>query len=412
VMGVLIQKSVDTDVLVIGAGPAGSVAAAILNKKGYDVQIIEKQFFPRFVIGESLLPRCMENLDAAGFIETVEKAGFQKKTGAKFIDGDYSCEFDFSIQHTKGWKWTWQVKRDKFDKILADEVQRRGVDIYYGSSVTAVDFSDDNKRKVTVSDPDGEREISCKYVIDASGYGRVLPRLLNLDKPADFPSRASLFTHISPCNLLSESAQYQIQILNYKQGIWGWVIPFSDGTGSIGVVGDEQKVINGSQDLKAQMDYWVREIPALQIASENSSYSFTPKMVKGYSVASAQPYGRGFVIAGNSAEFIDPIFSSGTTFATESARLAAELVANELEGNPVNWDKDYHQYLQRGTEVFKTFIKNWYTGDLQQIIFAKNWDESIKNQICSILAGYVWDETNAVVRKHEKIISSLSYILK
>src|SRR5215204_606894 len=109
-----------TDVLVIGAGPAGTIAASIVNKAGYSVRIVEKQKFPRFVVGESLLPRCMEALDEAGLLEAVKAKNFQQKSGAKFVWGDKLCDFSFEQQHTKGWTWTWQVKRAEFDKTLAD----------------------------------------------------------------------------------------------------------------------------------------------------------------------------------------------------------------------------------------------------------------------------------------------------
>src|SRR6478609_4178410 len=115
------------DVLVIGAGPAGTVAAAMINKEGFKVKIVEKQKFPRFVIGESLLPRCMEHLNEAGFLDAVKAQGFQEKFGAKFVRGKQIADFNFSDQFSEGWKWTWQVPRGVFDKTLADEAARQGV---------------------------------------------------------------------------------------------------------------------------------------------------------------------------------------------------------------------------------------------------------------------------------------------
>ncbi len=100
-----------TDVLVIGAGPAGTVAASIVNKAGFKVQIVEKMKFPRFVIGESLLPRCMEALEEAGFLEAVKEKDFQEKGGAKFVKNGKICDYQFADQFTKGWEWTWQVPR-------------------------------------------------------------------------------------------------------------------------------------------------------------------------------------------------------------------------------------------------------------------------------------------------------------
>ena len=113
------------DVLVIGAGPSGTVAAAIVKKAGFSVKIVEKLKFPRFVIGESLLPRCMEALDEAGFLEAVGEKNFQQKFGAKFVKNGVICDYSFADQFTEGWSWTWQVPRADFDKTLADTVEKK-----------------------------------------------------------------------------------------------------------------------------------------------------------------------------------------------------------------------------------------------------------------------------------------------
>ena len=117
------------DVLVIGAGPSGTVAASIVHKAGYSVKIVEKLKFPRFVIGESLLPRCMEALTEAGFVEAVKEKKFQEKFGAKFVKNGKICDYFFADQFTAGWNWTWQVPRAEFDKTLADTVEKMGVPV-------------------------------------------------------------------------------------------------------------------------------------------------------------------------------------------------------------------------------------------------------------------------------------------
>ncbi|MEO7767656.1 MAG: FAD-dependent monooxygenase, partial [Ferruginibacter sp.] len=135
------MNSEKVDVLVIGAGPAGTVAASIINKAGFKVKIVEKQKFPRFVIGESLLPRCMEALEEAGFLEAVKARGFQEKFGAKFVKNGKTCDYMFADQFTPGWNWTWQVPRAEFDKILADELAKMGVPVCYETTVTDIRFN-------------------------------------------------------------------------------------------------------------------------------------------------------------------------------------------------------------------------------------------------------------------------------
>src|ERR1700730_19414710 len=131
-----------TDVLVIGAGPAGTVAASIINKAGFKVKIVEKMKFPRFVIGESLLPRCMEALTEAGFVDAVKERKFQEKFGAKFVKNGKICDYFFADQFTPGWNWTWQVPRAEFDKTLAHTVEKMGVPVCYETTVTGIIFND------------------------------------------------------------------------------------------------------------------------------------------------------------------------------------------------------------------------------------------------------------------------------
>ena len=131
------------DVLVIGAGPAGSVAAAMIQKNGYSVRVVEREKFPRFVIGESLLPRCMEVLEDINMVDVIKAKNFQQKFGAKFMKEDKVSDFNFSEQFSNGWTWTWQVQRAEFDLVLITEVQRRGVRVDFETTVTAIEFFQD-----------------------------------------------------------------------------------------------------------------------------------------------------------------------------------------------------------------------------------------------------------------------------
>jgi len=132
------MKTEKTDVLVIGAGPAGTVAASIIKKAGFSVKIVEKMKFPRFVIGESLLPRCMEALEEAGFLDAVKAKGFQEKFGAKFVKNGKVCDYFFADQFTPGWTWTWQVPRGEFDKTLADCCEKMDIPVSYETTVTGI----------------------------------------------------------------------------------------------------------------------------------------------------------------------------------------------------------------------------------------------------------------------------------
>src|ERR1700687_4930590 len=151
------------DVSILGAGPAGSSAAALWHRGGFSTVVLEKQQFPRFVIGESLLPRCMDLLGEANLLEAAKSRNYIIKRGALFLRGSERCDFNFAFQHTKGWEWTWQVPRADFDKTLADAVEARGVPFAYQREVTAVEPG--AAPLVTISDPAGARQtIRARFV--------------------------------------------------------------------------------------------------------------------------------------------------------------------------------------------------------------------------------------------------------
>src|SRR6187455_1705961 len=234
------MKIEKVDVLVIGAGPSGTVAASIVNKAGFKVKIVEKLKFPRFVIGESLLPRCMEALTEAGFIDAVKEKGFQEKFGAKFVKNGKICDYLFADQFTPGWNWTWQVPRAEFDKTLADTVEKMGVPVCYETTVTGIEFDGEDSVTTVVEKDGNQRQIAARFIVDGSGYGRVIPRLFNLDKPSNLAPRKALFAHTVDTKRSLADEPNRITIIVHAYGIWVWVIPFSNGVTSLGFVGDPQ----------------------------------------------------------------------------------------------------------------------------------------------------------------------------
>jgi flavin-dependent dehydrogenase len=400
-----------TDILIIGAGPAGTVAAAMIKKAGLDVLVIEKEKFPRYVIGESLLPRCMDVLEDAGLLKAVEKQGYQKKYGALFIRNEQECLFNFSDQHTQGWSWTWQVPRDHFDKVLADEVENMGAQILYESAVTDIDFQED-KQIVKVKTGDRIREIESRFVIDASGYGRVIPRLLDLDLPSSLNPRSSLFTQAVDVKRSNTEVDQRITIIDAEPGVWIWIIPFSNGNTSVGFVAPPEffEKYQGSNEEKLRQMLADQKLTAERF--EGVDYIFDPIFIPSYSIAIKALHGKGWVVAGNATEFLDPVFSSGVTFALESGWKSGILAAKQLKGEAVDWAEEYDKHLLQGVETFRTYVNAWYDGKLQTIFFAHNVNPKIKRQICSVLAGYVWDKTNSYVRNHRNALNTLVSLLE
>ncbi len=404
---------IHVDVLIIGAGPSGCIAASYLHNHGIKVKVIEKSKFPRFVIGESLLPRCMDHFEEVGLLDCLKRCGFEIKNGARFIKGDRVCNFDFSEKFTQGWDWTWQVPRADFDNVLAKELEKRGVDLVFEHEVVNVFFNDDGSSITTLKNSEEEiYEINAKYIIDSSGYGRVLPRVLGLEKSSEMPKQSSIFTHVNDINRPEgwEGTRITFDVIDTRT--WFWVIPFSNGNTSIGYVGATDFIESFVGDTSLKFKELLKLSNYYYERFKDVDFIFNPIEIKNYSKSVTQLYGKGYVLTGNSAEFLDPVFSSGVTFATESALLAAKLITKELHGETVNWEVEYSNYIKKGVNVFATYVKEWYTGNLQKLFFHQPENPEIKKQICSVLAGYVWDEANPFVKNHHRLIKTVAQIIK
>ncbi len=402
-----------TDVLVIGAGPAGTVAGAIVNKAGYKVSVVEKVQFPRFVIGESLLPRCMEALEEAALLENIKQVGFQRKTGAKFVRDGVVCDYSFSDQFTDGWDHAYQVTRADFDKALADGLEAKGVPISYETTVTAIQFNEDGSSVTTVTDAQGnERQIEAKFIIDGSGYGRVIPRLFGLDKPSNLPPRKAVFVHINDVNRQMDDEPDRITVIVHKPDVWVWVIPFATGITSVGFVGEPAFFEKYSGTPEEIMRALIADEPYIADRMKGVEFLWEPRILQSWSATTEKFFGNGFVLTGNVTEFLDPVFSSGVTLATVSSQIAGKLVVRQLKGEKVDWEKEYTEVMMQGVNTFRSYVMGWYDTTLHTIFFANDQNPEIKKMICSVLAGYVWDTDNPYVKEHDTALRKLAKTIR
>jgi flavin-dependent dehydrogenase len=399
-----------SEVIIIGAGPSGTVAAGLLRRAGRAVTILEKSDFPRFVIGESLLPQSMEYIEAAGMLQDVIEAGFQFKNGAAFACDKQYAHFDFRVKSSPGWGTTFQVQRGPFDKVLADAAQRMGADLRYRHEVAAVDVTGDKPVVNVRSDSGEEYQITGEFLLDASGYGRVLPKLLDLEAPSMLPVRQAIFTHIEDGIARNTEASFDrnkilISVPPEARDMWFWLIPFSNGRSSIGIVGLREQF--DERDDKTQILDWVARTPNLAKLLKYAVWDTPVRHIIGYSANVKQLYGKNYALLGNTTEFLDPVFSSGVTIAFKSSDLAVKALLKQLAGQPVDWQREYAEPLMVGVETFRAFVTSWYDQRLQDLIFYPDKAPAIERMVSSVLAGYAWDKKNPFVDKPDRRLASV-----
>lgn len=402
------------DVIVIGAGPSGSIAAALLQRRGWRALVLESQRFPRFSIGESLLTHCLDFVAEAGMLPAVEAAGFQFKNGAAFVRGDEYGEFDFADKSTPGRDTTFQVERARFDKLLADEAAKQGVEIRYEVRVTAAD-TQRALPVVTVREADGnEYQVEARFILDASGFGRTLPRLLNLETPSNFPVRNAVFTHVADNAPAGSFDRNKIQIVVHprERDVWYWLIPFPAGRCSLGVVAREDFFSAYATRPDERLRQIVAEEPFLTRVLRQATWDTPARELKGYAANVKSMHGPGFALLGNAAEFLDPVFSSGVTIAMRSASTAVAVPDRQLRGAAVDWSAEFERPLRKGIDAFRAYVRAWYDGRFQDIMFAKSQPPSIRRKLCSVLAGYAWDETNPFVADPERRLSVIAELVR
>ncbi|WP_028683767.1 NAD(P)/FAD-dependent oxidoreductase [Pseudomonas chlororaphis] len=399
-------------IVVIGAGPSGAIAAALLKGKGHDVLIVERQHFPRFSIGESLLSHCLDFVEEAGMLEAVKAAGFQLKNGAAFAWGERYSAFDFGDTFSEGKPTTFQVQRADFDKLLADQAALQGVEVRYGEAIVSADFNLARPQLQVLREDGSEYRVEAGFVLDASGYGRVLPRLLDLEAPSNFPVRQAVFTHIEDHIDSPAFEREKILITTHpsKRDVWFWTIPFSNGRCSIGVVAAKEHFDGRDDDLDQYLRGFIEETPSLAQVLHNAVWDTPARTIGGYSANVKTLHGPGFALLGNAAEFLDPVFSSGVTIAMRSASMAAAVLHRQLQGESVDWETEFAIPLKRGVDTFRCYVEGWYAGTFQDVIYHPGSSPEIRRMISSILAGYAWDERNPFVSEPKRRLRMLSEI--
>jgi flavin-dependent dehydrogenase len=235
--------------------------------------------------------------------------------------------------------------------------------------------------------------------------------LLDLEVPSAFPTRQAIFTHVADNIPAGAFDREKIRVTVHPDynDVWYWLIPFAGGRCSLGVVARKEFLDRyvGPPDQKLRTV--VAEDHGLASLLVDAQWDTPVRELGGYAANVKSMHGPGFALLGNAAEFLDPVFSSGVTIAMRSSSTAVGVLNRQLQGEPVDWQRDFEAPLRRGVDCFRAYVDAWYDGRFQSIVFHKGQTEDIRRMISSVLAGYAWDERNPFVAQAHRRLETLAH---
>ena len=395
------QNGAKYDCIVIGGGPAGATAATILADYGHRVLILERAKFPRHHIGESLMPQTYWTFQRIGMLEKMKASDFVAKESVQFVSasGHESQPYFFPDRDPNEWSYTWQVKRDKFDKLMLDNAREHGVEVREGANVKEVLFENGRTAGVRVQGGAEER-IAASVIVDASGHGAVISRQLTLRDADPILRNAAMYAYYKGAHRdEGRNAGATLVISTPDKRGWFWSIPLENEITSIGVVAPTSYLcLSRGDDPLAILEEEIAICPGIRRRVENAERISHAYVTSDFTYRSRAIAGDGWVLAGDAFGFLDPIYSSGVFLALKSGEFAADAVHDAIESNDLSGERlgRFGPEFVHGMQLIRQLVFAFYAPEFSFGRFNREYPQ-FHDDVVRLLIGDVFNSDFADV---------------
>ena len=383
----------DFDFAVAGGGPAGSSAAISLRQRGHSVVLFERETFPRFHIGESLLSTANDAFAALGVAKQIEAASFPAKWGARLYthDGQNGRYVDFTCVREVTRPQTYQVCREEFDRILLERAREVGVDVREACNVITCEFAPDAAVLEVASRGDAAtRRVHVRALVDATGRGGLLARKFNLRTEEPLLANIAIYSHYTKIPRLEGPRPDDIRLIARNDAGWFWLIPISKELTSVGVVLPKalyRRLANGSPE--ETLNNTIADTPIVAELMREARREWPVRVEKDFSYSASAYAGDRWILAGDAGSFLDPVFSTGVSIAMESGIEAAAELHRALPRNDFSAASfaAFSRRQRKRFETFRRFVVGFYTPQFRDVFFSPEPPTLIFRSVATMLAG-------------------------